>query len=863
MGHPEGSQTQVSSVLRLGVLHGVESAVRIHVERGDDLNLKDHDGRTLLMLAALKGREQICKMLLEGGADPALRDPQGKDASEIANDAGYKKISELLLSKLKKIHSESEPTRQNGNEVKSDSEVWAEERPVEFPIEPVEIGTGSSSEASFSMEENSEAFDISAWEPETIQVAPVKNPQAKKKAQQEQQKISEFKVVDFSEDWNDLSVDFLPEFARKIIKAEDQDLVRKIRLVLLRALREGSVPTEMIEKISLESGNLHESAFQNLLSRFVHDLGAELDERKEYSYGVEDYTVYVDEVESDHEEQQIDEALEAIESYENRRSDPLSHFQRDFSRVPLLNSEQEISLSQQMERGVNDALDSLARSISGIEFLVESAQKVISGKKPLRWLTDKKTDEIQNKSTDDDLLIDLDAPEDQDSVTATNRTMGIANSELNELRENVEKLWAEVRALNDDEGALVYKRSLLDQIGVARSFLLTLAEIGKISEPENASTFNCSIQSYKLARDRMIEANIRLAYSVAIKYRYSGELLDDLLQEANVGLMKAVDRFDWRRGFKFSTYATWWIRQSVYRYIAVKSRLIRLPVHVFDKAMKIEKIALKFENENSRPPLACEISKLSGIPESKVLAFQKLLIEPISIDAVDVDGMLAFDARDSYTQPDPIEVTYKKSTESVTNNLLAKLSIQEANVLRMRYGLNGVGEMTLDQIGDLKNVTRERVRQIESSILRKLRQLLVSDEKLKDGRSSQNTHVFDNDIARHRALTKAVKRKKEFQTTNPAQSTPNSSVNLQNIDAQSSLTSPDSNHTGMLSLPMPVVRILREAIQLGAEVKFEKQINDDSVWIDFSKSPEAPSRQLMRRITSQGFQLWAGRWIWT
>ena len=254
--------------------------------------------------------------------------------------------------------------------------------------------------------------------------------------------------------------------------------------------------------------------------------------------------------------------------------------------------------------------------------------------------------------------------------------------------------------------------------GIEEEIGLSVAEIKSL-----ASQMTKGETKIRRAKKDMIEANLRLVISIAKKYTNRGLQFLDLIQEGNIGLMKAVDKFEYRRGYKFSTYATWWIRQAITRSIADQARTIRIPVHMIETINKLNRISRQMLQENGREPTPEELSEKMDMPEDKIRKVLKIAKEPISTETPigDEDDTTLGDFIEDPLLDSPIDSATESNLIEATGGVLGSLTAREAKVLRMRFGIGMNTDHTLEEVGKQFDVTRERIRQIEAKALRKLR----------------------------------------------------------------------------------------------------------------------------------------------
>ena len=262
-------------------------------------------------------------------------------------------------------------------------------------------------------------------------------------------------------------------------------------------------------------------------------------------------------------------------------------------------------------------------------------------------------------------------------------------------------------------------------------YLLEIAKTPLLTIAEEVALADRIRRGDQAARDHMIKANLRLVVRLASDYRDFGVPLLDLISEGNIGLIKAVERFDPRKGGKLSTYAAWWIRQSIKRALANQSKTIRLPVHVVDKISRMRRAALALSEEIGREPTDEELAMELGVPASRVAHLRSVSVRPTSLDApISDEGDTATfgEIVGDENALSPFDDVRERNLRSDLHRMVNSLEKREADILRMRFGLGGHDELTLEKVGRKFKVTRERVRQLQNLALRKVRRLMVQHE---------------------------------------------------------------------------------------------------------------------------------------
>jgi RNA polymerase primary sigma factor len=692
----------------MAVMAGVESAVQIHIDRGDDLNARDASGMTPLMLSAVRDKPAICKLLLSAGADHALLDRLGKTALDIAIAAGSEATASVL------------------------SAARAPAPIAPLPKDAARLSAGEAEPGARSPIPFDDAFEFATmadgWEAEVAALVIPDDPGIREAARATNAAMANHVPIDTWTDWGYLSA-YLPDNASFLPAIDDPEAHARLRSLFLRAVREGSAPDEEVVEVSRDSEGEQDVAKASVYRMVLEDMGCETDERLERREAFDDYTVYVDPDETPEEEDTLTDALTHVGALTSTQFDPFYLYQREAQRHRLLRAEEEVEIGQAMEASLELALDALAAWPDGIARLLDAAKAAQAGELPMRWICAGPRQEaplIHDEGID--AAPAAAAPETEAPTrTGEENAEGDQGSGSKPGASDAEFFVAARRlsavAIDSDRNSPHWSeaRSLLASMGVASSFLLELADESPRNSSDAADAFRRDMAIHCRHRDRMAASNLKLVLFQAKKYLRSDLPLGDLVQEGNIGLLRAVDKFDWRRGYRFSTFALWWVRQGITRFIADNSRTIRLPVHVFDEVQRLGRESRLFEERMGRAPKLSEIAAKLDIAERKAAALMRLATAPLPLDDTDIDASVEPSLAHEFVDPDPMETVAERELAGAIDGALRDLEQKAERIIRLRFGLDGLAEHTLDEIGFSMGVTRERVRQIESKALEKLR----------------------------------------------------------------------------------------------------------------------------------------------
>lgn len=718
----DGGTPTLSGLFRMAVISGTPASVLLHLRRGASVNARDANGATPLMLAMARGRADICQLLLEEGADPRMRDNAGRAVLDYVPADGGTALADLIV-----VDGRDAATTEEPDETTADHTGVAEAAPagpaplgepgVEFasgwsPLQRPATQTVSSQPqnehqklAVVETDSGEPVSDGSLWEAEDLTEAPEDNPDLKAAAVAVQADIGRHKAISADEDWSDIEID-LPEVApRRLRDPRRRAELERLRSLFRRSLDIGSfsatdVPASLAAPMEGEGEDLAErrlhAAFVTLAA-----LGLAAEDWEEWTAclprrrpGRRDADL-------------ADEACQFFEQHWAAET-ALELWYREVGARPVPSAEQEAALWRRYDAAVAEACASLLAVPGAASSLISALEA------DLRSLTSTEVtfaDEPSPEADDDD---EPDAPEE-----AAESLYGWGRPELEtalELLKGVQEGRADADALRKQFLLLLEVQRLPASLIEDLSRQVETDEL----DPAAGGAIRSSLQKLRRHRDQLFGCHMKLAVWIARRYGWSRLPLEDRIQEGNIGLLKAIDRFDPRRGSKFSTYAVWWIRQGVTRAIHDQGRTIRLPVHITDTARRVEVTQEALSWELRRAPVPSELAEKMNLPLEQVTRLLRVLGEPMSLELMNEQ-----EGEDASCLPDvgqdPEDLAMTAGLRRVIAAALLGITAREERIVRLRFGMNLKSDLTLEEIGRPWDITRERVRQIEAAALRKLK----------------------------------------------------------------------------------------------------------------------------------------------
>lgn len=699
---------KINPLLRLAAISGVETAIKHHIRKGDDLNARDADGATPLILAASRKKRAAVQLLLDAGADPTLQDEKGLDALAHAKVVGCSDLvmvlTEALTSWIQAEVGTPEKTcfeyqNQNFENISVDVVEITQYSPNPITVEVCERENDLLSKSHEPTFDDADLLD--EWEPESESTSPNNNEFVTEEIKKLQESIGLYKPLSSDEDWGDIDL-HLPEKASPLEIDANEEPVRSL---LLTVLRDGIISEYFLAEICSEKNGSRIHEAERILAFVATELGGNI---VEWGH-IEDPFWGEPTTEDDHE---IDNAIVFLRELSSGWNTPFRFYAKEL-RGDLLDAKEEISLAQEMEKSTHIAMEALAQWPSGLNILFEEADKVTRGESKEREFF-----KVFDQAIDENPSITIEIPDvDEEEI----------NPEEPDDQSNFLSSISELRAA---QGNIQSTADVLKQIQLSSQFINKLACLAS-SDPAGKLFLN-AIECHSNARERMIRCNLRLALSIAKKFMWSDLPLDDLVQEANIGLMKAVERYDWRRGFRFSTYATWWIRQQVSRSIADTARAVRAPVHIQEVARRIIRERNEISLKLGRSETDFETAQRVGMSLTKTRLILSLFDDIESLDEFDLEtDELRVNLLEDNNYGEASLIAESASFRKMLLDLLDELGERSRSVLALRFGLDGQDSKTLEEVGQYFGVTRERIRQIEDKALKKLRIPHRSDQ-LKD-----------------------------------------------------------------------------------------------------------------------------------
>lgn len=765
----------LSPLMRLALQTGSVAGVGARLRAGDAVNAREPSGRTPLMLAAVRGHADVCRLLLDNGANALDKDASGLMAAQIASAAGHVELAALLeqvaaatsvtsglpgdghtlldqADRATKVESDvspdGPPIESGGAESglvipnarraeRSTADVGSQTRGSPRPGNELAAGGDSILPRPLDLEVvkelPAEAADIASaqpadepgdagWEAEPEAALPDADPSCIERAVEIQLTLSSHAAVDADMDWSEIDGALPAVFESATALRSDPELRRKLVHWLKRSAKDGFVdPSAVAEAIAGigDSVNDYEKEATRQLLLCIEDAGAVADSEIPREWGWFTEPECDDDSDSEMDaavEPWVDEAVSRIESAASGLGEPFWQWARDVGGAgPLLSHDDEMLLAQQIRSSIREAACTIYREEAYRQLLLDTVSAC-----------------LERRGTGEQPDVDEEVSPGTNRVAAEfdpGVGTGTDNAVLVTLKESLSRASfshdsADAKANGATLDAWLDRAAfgVVQLDGVMKQIDLAIVPRSVKEQVER------QIKVASRARSQFAERNLRLVWAIAKRYVHSGVPLADLVQEGSIGLLRAVDGYDPGRGFRFSTYATWWIRQAVSRAVADKSRLVRVPVHMHERIRELEGASRRLSDQLGREPRAIEIAEATGWPQAEVLKVRRASVEVRSFDDPANAGWEGqVDASiDSPELPD--ERLEHAQRRDWLYAALSGLKHKDAMIVAMRAGLRTWDDRTLEEVGQAFEVTRERVRQIESKALGTLKKRLEATQ---------------------------------------------------------------------------------------------------------------------------------------
>jgi RNA polymerase primary sigma factor len=672
----------MNPLTKLAVVSGATDALRIQIQRGLNVDMTDAQGRSLLMLAASRGHVEVCRLLLEAGANVDLLDASGKSASQHAVLATNRDVAALFEDYLVKSRIDF------GSGV-ADGTSSAETSPIP-----------------------SDGLAIDLWEDADEVALPLAEVSSLNALSAIQEAMSAHWPVDFDPDWDDVEID-LPEpvYAARS-SCLDEEMRAQISRIVSVGLQDGRLSSSTLE-MALQGPD--DDFIQNLhrcLVFVLQDLGISIDDA-EISLPATDLTAAPNPAGG------IEAVLDYLADLVSASNEPGRYYQREMVHEDLISKEQEVELALGMEGAKYRAIDVISRDPQLLNEFVQQVERGLQGMGSLSAVVEQDSPDEHADGDPEELDVvqdidDSDANKDERAAASDAPPLAAdVTSQITSLRQRLSQGKVPVEEIAENLRGLRLNMSFIERTCESLS--------NDVGSDARFKLFK-ELSVFRDFRNRLVVSNLRLVNSLARRYMYRGLSFLDLVQEGNIGLMRAAEKFDYRRGFKFSTYGTWWIRQGITRAIADQARLVRIPVHMIETLNRVTRIQEELERSTGKSAstaLIGERASMNPAAVAKILAFD---MEYVSIDDPD-DGINDCEILpEQFIDPKagPEAMAMSDGLRLAVTEMLAKIPPKISDVIRLRFGLVDDDSHTLEEIGEQFNVTRERIRQIESQGLKLL-----------------------------------------------------------------------------------------------------------------------------------------------